>query len=76
MATTKGREETTMMTVTKQQTLNDACRAASRDGVGFVGVVNRSGSVTIRRDEEHAASSEHKFSSLADALAYLDEWTD
>lgn len=56
-----------------QEKLNELCDAASGGGVGFVGRVDKSGAIFVRRDEEYARSTEHLFESDEEAVAYLEE---
>ena len=55
--------------------LGELCTAASGEGVGFVAVINPDGTITIRRDEEHARSVERTLSE-EDALIYLSSFID
>lgn len=55
----------------KQQQLNQACADASGNGVGWVGIINTNGTVTLRRYEEFANSKKLTFESLDAALARL-----
>ena len=66
---------------TNQEKLNKACKNASGDGVGWIGVIDeKDGSVTLRgvflikkRDEEYALSHDAHYATLDIALAYLAE---
>ena len=60
---------------TSQEKLNKACKDASGDGVGWIGVIEKDGSVTLRRDEEYAQSHESHYATLDTALAHLAEVT-
>jgi len=51
--------------------LKDLCAAASGGGVGFVAKINNDGSITIRRDEEFARSTERTMGE-AEAADYLE----
>lgn len=55
-----------------QQTLNQLCKRASGNGVGFVAVLNHDGTVTIRRDEEYARSTRWTLSA-GRAITYLEK---
>lgn len=54
-----------------QEEINLAAKSASGGGVGFIGVVQKDGSVVLRRDEIYAKSNEIKFASTEDALSFL-----
>ena len=56
-----------------QAKLTAACRRASGHGVGFQGVVNHNRTITLRRDEEYARSTEHTYATLDEALTVLAE---
>ncbi|MGH9876035.1 MAG: hypothetical protein ACRD5H_00210 [Nitrososphaerales archaeon] len=57
----------------KQAKLNDACKNASWGGVGWQGVVNKDGTVDLRREEEYANRHDSHYVSLEAALQRLVE---
>ena len=57
----------------KQQQLNQACKDASGGGVSWLGVINKDGSVTLRRGEEFASAKDVTFESFEAALARLEQ---